>query len=433
MKRYVATLLFPLVALPAIAQLSFDGADRVPVSVTPASSTGLEAIYVAYRTEGLRLSWQEGTSVKWFRFGSSGAAYAEQISEGTSITLSSGDTGIIVETEGRSHYYWIADYSLHPFSASTLEPLAEQNDCARLQLSFTGSADRMLAYTINGRPEEINREITLEYNTLRYDSDAANFVIDPIIHKYSSINSIFSVDAPLCDTHFTLSGDRFLHAWGQIETIESSLISAAAISAETSAEQTERTNDNEQQVTGALLGGSAPCEITFNAVVSDAVAFYEWQFSTYPEFDEIDNRFNQTELTYIFRDMGTTYVRFFAADASGNCTFSSQTYEVVIGESAILCPNAFSPQSSPGVNDEWKVSYKSITSFDCHIFNRWGVELFSTKDPAVGWDGRHKGKYVPAGTYYYVIKARGADGRNYNLSGDINIINSKSIISSDND
>ena len=42
-------------------------------------------------------------------------------------------------------------------------------------------------------------------------------------------------------------------------------------------------------------------------------------------------------------------------------------------------------------------------------------------------DGKYKGKYVPAGTYYYVIKARGSDGRDYKLSGDINIINSKNI------
>jgi len=29
---------------------------------------------------------------------------------------------------------------------------------------------------------------------------------------------------------------------------------------------------------------------------------------------------------------------------------------------------------------------------------------------------------VPPGVYYYVIKAQGADGKNYKLSGDINIV-----------
>ena len=43
-------------------------------------------------------------------------------------------------------------------------------------------------------------------------------------------------------------------------------------------------------------------------------------------------------------------------------------------------------------------------------------------DPSQGWDGRYAGKEVPAGVYYYVINAEGADGKQYKLSGDINII-----------
>ena len=71
------------------------------------------------------------------------------------------------------------------------------------------------------------------------------------------------------------------------------------------------------------------------------------------------------------------------------------------------------------------MSYKSLIDYECHIFNRWGKELFQSKDPAQGWDGKYGGKYVPAGVYFYVIKAKGSDGRKYNKSGDINIINYK--------
>ncbi len=74
------------------------------------------------------------------------------------------------------------------------------------------------------------------------------------------------------------------------------------------------------------------------------------------------------------------------------------------------------------MNDQWRVSYKSITDFDCHIFNRWGQEMAHLTDPSQGWDGRYGGKTVPPGVYYYVIKAQGADGKNYKLSGDINIV-----------
>lgn len=108
-----------------------------------------------------------------------------------------------------------------------------------------------------------------------------------------------------------------------------------------------------------------------------------------------------------------------------NCDYYSPVYEVSIGESDIKCPNAFSPGTSEGINDLWKVSYKSIIQFECHIFNRWGIQVAHLTDPSQGWDGKYKGKLVPSGVYYYVIKARGADGKDYNLRGDINIIGYK--------
>ncbi len=48
--------------------------------------------------------------------------------------------------------------------------------------------------------------------------------------------------------------------------------------------------------------------------------------------------------------------------------------------------------------------------------------MCSFTNPAEGWDGRYKGKTVPTGVYFYVIKATGADGKEYKLSGDINIL-----------
>ncbi|MDE7392879.1 MAG: gliding motility-associated C-terminal domain-containing protein, partial [Muribaculaceae bacterium] len=98
-------------------------------------------------------------------------------------------------------------------------------------------------------------------------------------------------------------------------------------------------------------------------------------------------------------------------------------FEVNIGASKLLCPNAFSPGDQNGVNDIWKVSYSSLTSFECDIFNRWGVHIIKLTDPSQGWDGRYRGKLVESGVYYYVIRARGTDGVDYKLSGDINVIN----------
>jgi gliding motility-associated-like protein len=195
------------------------------------------------------------------------------------------------------------------------------------------------------------------------------------------------------------------------------------VEATTTATQTATEVENEIKSETDGLGGSGPCEISFKAAVSDAAVYREWQISRSAEFDVLENSYSDLEFDYTFRDNGTTYVRFIANNAAGTCDYVGQTYEVFIGESQLLCPNAFSPQSSPGVNDEWRVSYKSIIKFECHIFNRWGKELYSSTNPAQGWDGKFNGKYVPAGVYYYVINAEGSDGVKYKRSGDINIIN----------
>ena len=221
-----------------------------------------------------------------------------------------------------------------------------------------------------------------------------------------------------------MAGDRFLRTWGMEQQITSSLFTTRSVAAESKAMQTTRDSENEIR-SDEDLGGSAPAEITFSAIVSDAAVFTEWQFATDPEFIDIVTRFNELETVHTFRDMGTTYVRFVAADASGTCEYYSDTYTVNIGQSRLQCPNAFSPGASEGVNDEWKVSYQSIVSFECYIFNRWGKKMAEFHDPSQGWDGKQGGKLVPAGVYYYVIKAKGSDGKQYNLSGDINIVRSK--------
>ena len=270
----------------------------------------------------------------------------------------------------------------------------------------------------------MSRDIKLTYNTLEYNAETSSYNETTITETFSALSETIRAKAPLCNTEFSLSGDRFLKSWDEEISITSDSYTTIAVEAETSATQTIRENDNEKKEETAL-GGSAPVEIEFNAVCTDAVIFTEWQFATDAEFENITYRMNETQFIYTFREQGTIYVRFVASNNEGTCNYYSQTYEVFIGESSLECPNAFSPEGSEGINDEWKVSYKSIISFECHIFNRWGIKVAELNDPSQGWDGKHNGKYVPSGVYYYVIKAEGADGRKYNLNGDINIIKYK--------
>ena len=367
--------------------------------------------------------------VTWYRFSNLGGGYAEELSgitkQNNVYTLHKleSDMGYIVQEGTTRHYFWIVDYSKHYFDIDRLD-FAPEQECDIVALNPIGQGAPIKYYTINGQSKELSRDIKLTYNTLEYNAETSSYNETIITETFSALSETIRAKAPLCNTEFSLSGDRFLKSWDEEISITSDSYTTIAVEAETSATQTIRENDNEKKEETAL-GGSAPVEIEFNAVCTDAVIFTEWQFATDAEFENITYRMNETQFTYTFREQGTIYVRFVASNNEGTCNYYSQTYEVFIGESSLECPNAFSPEGSEGINDEWKVSYKSIISFECHIFNRWGIKVAELNDPSQGWDGKHNGKYVPSGVYYYVIKAEGADGRKYNLNGDINIIKYK--------
>lgn len=405
--------------------LTFDGNAHAPAEVSVEMNTGLTALYVLDTTGGVdaALSGAAG-EVRWYKFGSYGAAYAEEIGASPSLRLGDDDSGYIAETGSKRYYFWVVNYANHRLDLRGISFSPEQ-DCDRALLTLDGDAAAIHYFTINGQRKELSRDLSLTYNTLEYDEAAAVYAQRETKVTLPSVDGHFSVTQPLCDTYFTLSGDRFSKQWGDDESVESPLFKATAVEARTSATQTGDIHDNEQGVGTDGLGGSAPCTVTFTAAVTDAAVFTEWQLSRDAEFEDIDDRYRQLEFDYTFREQGTSYVRFVANNDAGTCEFMGETYEIFIGESALVCPNAFSPGASEGVNDEWKVSYKSIVEYECHIFNRWGTRLFSATDPSVGWDGKYKGKLVPSGAYYYVIKAVGSDGRKYDLSGDINILRSK--------
>ena len=110
----------------------------------------------------------------------------------------------------------------------------------------------------------------------------------------------------------------------------------------------------------------------------------------------------------------------FSADAEPELISSIR---VTISTSLLEMPNAFSPNGD-GVNDIYraKKNHKSIIEFHAYIFNRWGQKLFEWTDIDGGWDGTHNGTPVKAGVYFVLVKAKGADGRKYNIRRDVNLL-----------
>lgn len=87
----------------------------------------------------------------------------------------------------------------------------------------------------------------------------------------------------------------------------------------------------------------------------------------------------------------------------------------------IFVPNVFTPNGD-GKNDVLKVFGNYIATIDLRIFNQWGQLIFQTNDPAVGWDGKHKGQLQPVGVYAYTLKVTRQDGTIVTKKGSINLI-----------
>lgn len=86
-----------------------------------------------------------------------------------------------------------------------------------------------------------------------------------------------------------------------------------------------------------------------------------------------------------------------------NCK-SSDSVTVLFGGEPFFMPNAFSPNRD-GLNDEFKPvqRYDYVNSYHLFVYSRWGELIFETSDIEQGWDGNHKGKTAPLGTYVYRI------------------------------
>lgn len=418
--------IFPLTA----ATLIWSGEGRSVVSVTPETASGLAEVCVVYGTAGrtVGVAASSASEVKWYRYANLGGGYAEEITDAvyadgvSRLNSISGDMGYIVETPSGQYCFWVTDYAKYPFSVTAITE-NEEKDCNFALLDVAGRGEKINYYGINGRQFTLDRGITLVYRTLEADAENVSFSEKTKEVKLEYISHPVRVEAPLCQTSFTISGDRFLKVWGVEETFESSTFAPYAVKSLTQATQTTRDASNEVNPGSGngSFGGSAPCEMSFEAAVTDGALFREWQISRSEDFEDVILSFQELSFDYTFTEEGNTYVRFVCANADGSCESQSEVYTISIGTSSLKCPNAFSPNGD-GVNDEWKVSYSSIISFECHIFDRYGHKMATLTDPSQGWDGRHNGKTVPTGAYYYVITARGADGKHYKLSGDINIV-----------
>ena len=184
-------------------------------------------------------------------------------------------------------------------------------------------------------------------------------------------------------------------------------------------------NPAESNEGNPMIDGQAPLFVNFYANPSgmgDNIPSYEWHFRLSNEEKDFMVRYEENT-DYTFTTAGTTLVTLIVSLNNGEVQLDSIVFTVTVSESKLSFPNAFSPNNGDLLNNIFKAKeYQSLIEFHAYIFNRWGQKLYEWTDPAEGWDGTYKGKDVKEGVYFLLCKAKGADGREYNIRKDVNLL-----------
>ncbi|MBP3511724.1 MAG: gliding motility-associated C-terminal domain-containing protein [Prevotella sp.] len=182
----------------------------------------------------------------------------------------------------------------------------------------------------------------------------------------------------------------------------------------------------ELEATDAINDAQAPLTVTFMAnptnIAEGIAPSYEWRFVRDGSTEAYITRYEENT-TFEFRESGVTNVSLYVSYGDGNDPELISTIRVGISTSLLEMPNAFSPNGD-GINDIYraKTNHKSIVEFKAYIFNRWGQKIYEWTDINGGWDGTKGGSPVKPGVYFVLVKAKGADGKEYNIKRDVNLL-----------
>jgi gliding motility-associated-like protein len=86
-------------------------------------------------------------------------------------------------------------------------------------------------------------------------------------------------------------------------------------------------------------------------------------------------------------------------------------------------PNVFTPNGD-GSNDVFRLIGSSLKEIKITIYDRWGTIVYdlTSETGNFAWDGKSMtGKDCADGTYFYILKAEGADGKEFEAKGNVSL------------
>ena len=132
---------------------------------------------------------------------------------------------------------------------------------------------------------------------------------------------------------------------------------------------------------------------------------WDWVFTS--ENGTVQTSNLQNPIFNLSNTIGSITFQLTVSDGQG-CTDDVTSVLNIIEDAAIYIPNTFSPDGD-AFNNTFHVFGKNISPerFELCIFNRWGEQIFTSKDPSIGWDGSvNNNGSAPIGVYTYKLTYR---------------------------
>ncbi|HEX8515080.1 MAG TPA: gliding motility-associated C-terminal domain-containing protein [Bacteroidia bacterium] len=162
--------------------------------------------------------------------------------------------------------------------------------------------------------------------------------------------------------------------------------------------------------------GPKPLTVSFTNTSTGAIN-YTWDFGNGAVS-------TLTDPSAIYAANGTYTVLLYATNGGFPCVDSAVFTIEVFEEMTYSIPNVFTPNSD-NKNDFFGIQSIGVTGVDGAIFNRWGKKIYEwSGDAASGWDGSSDSGKAEDGTYFYILKIKGADGSETEEKGHVQVLGS---------
>ena len=431
MRKIILSIYVCLITVSITAQLSVSPKnitkemmtvnDTVTVIIFDSISSSTEISYIGSET-----------NVHWYKY----TDLTTPIT--TELYISPEDsTGYVLDVNGVKTEIWTIDYKkrMPDFKAFAAED-KPKDQCENVNLILNAEVPLLTYKALSGNKYIIPRIYKLNYQTSQW-TDKWDTIPAPTQEISLPTTSVITVPAPFSDTYFILSGDQYAKELGlkYDSIIVSNKYTAVAVKCyPTSIVQTrDQTNEGDRPSNKTDVSGSAPLIMQFLSNANlPTTEFYKWEIFKEAATEPFITH-NDQDINYTFNDYGTYHVKLTVSN--NNCSYVDSTITITTSISAIYAPNVFTPNGD-GLNDEFRVAYKSIISFEAWVYSRWGRLVYHWTDPQKGWDGNIGGRKATPGPYFYVIKALGSDFNpnskpdtkthlrlgEYLLKGDINLL-----------